>query len=66
MKRYYKTKKACVILKIHPKTLYQWEEKGWIETKRTKGNQRLYNVKKYLNLINKENEEKDIYNICYA
>ena len=69
MEGYYKTKKACEILKIHPRTLYQWEEKGWIETKRTKGNQRLYNVKKYLeenNLINKENEEKERYNICYA
>lgn len=62
MEEYYKTKKACEILKIYLRTLYQWEEKGWIETKRTKGNQRLYNVKKYL----KENNLIYKYNIYYA
>ena len=41
-----KGSKATKILGVHQRTLYQWEEKGWIET-------RLYNVDKYLREIEK-------------
>lgn len=39
---------ASELLGVHQRTLYQWDEKGWIDTIRTNGNKRLYNVKKYL------------------
>jgi predicted site-specific integrase-resolvase len=45
-------KKASEFLGVHQRTLYQWDEKKLIETIRTPGGKRLYNVKKYL-------EEKD-------
>ena len=41
------------ILGVHYRTLYLWDKKGTIETIRTPGNKRLYNVEKYL----KENKE---------
>ena len=41
-------KKASEILGIHQRTLYQWEEKRKIETTRTPGGKRLYNVDKFL------------------
>lgn len=41
-------KEASKILGVHQRTLYLWDEKGEIETIRTSGNKRLYNVKKYL------------------
>jgi predicted site-specific integrase-resolvase len=69
-----KGKKALELLGVHSRTLYQWEEKGKIETIRTSGNMRLYNVGKYLRLqlgieegtddIN-ENCESQL-NICYC
>jgi len=34
-------KEASQILGVHQRTLYQWEEKGEIETIRTSGNKRL-------------------------
>jgi excisionase family DNA binding protein len=39
-------KEASKILGVHQRTLYTWEKKGLIETMRTLGNKRLYNVKK--------------------
>lgn len=68
-------KEASKILGVHQRTLYNWEEKGEIETIRTKGNKRLYNVKKYLalkvknnnicdNLDDLDNKNEKI-NICY-
>ena len=39
---------ASKILGVYYRTLYQWDEKGWIETIRTGGNKRLYNVEKYI------------------
>ena len=39
---------ATKILGVHVRTLYQWDKKGWIDTIRTNGNKRLYNVQKYL------------------
>lgn len=55
-------KQASEILGVHQRTLYQWEEKGWIETIRTQGGKRLYNVNKYLaekqETIKKSNKSK--------
>ena len=48
MDKYVGGKEATKILGIHARTLYQWEEKKWIDTIRTPGNKRLYNVEKYL------------------
>jgi len=67
-------KEASSILGVHQRTLYQWETKQKIETIRTPGGKRLYNVQKFIsenqeyvktnginnNIIN--NEKK---NICY-
>jgi excisionase family DNA binding protein len=41
-------KEASTILGVHQRTLYQWEEKGKIDTIRTPGGKRLYNVEKFL------------------
>lgn len=41
-------KQASEIIGVHQRTLYLWEEKGLIETIRTTGGKRLYNVEKYL------------------
>jgi len=48
MEEYITCRKASEILGVHQRTLYQWENKKRIETIRTPGNKRLYNVKKYL------------------
>ena len=53
-KKYVTGRKASEILGIHQRTLYLWEKNGKIETIRTKGNHRLYNVEKYLK------EQKDL------
>lgn len=45
--------KASKILGVHQRTLYQWDAKKIIETIRTPGGKRLYNVKKYLEEQNK-------------
>lgn len=54
--QYVSGKEASKILGVHQRTLYQWEDKKQIETIRTPGNKRLYNVKKYLEV----NKCKDI------
>ena len=46
--KYMSGKEATKILGVHSRTLYQWDEKGYIETIRTPGNKRMYNVDKYL------------------
>lgn len=74
---YVNTRKATEQLGIHARTLHQWDKKGWIDTIRTPGNHRMYNVKKYLmekQMIDGEqyqpyNEEKvpnERMNIIYA
>jgi len=76
---YISGKEASKILGVHQRTLYQWEEKGQIQTIRTPGNKRLYNVKKYLELnkcknnqieecINLDDLDKkqERLNICYT
>jgi len=46
--RYCGGKEASSILGVHQRTLYNWDARGQIETVRTPGNKRLYNVGKYL------------------
>jgi putative resolvase len=45
---YISGKEASKMLGVHQRTLYLWDSKGLIETIRTPGNHRLYNVKKFL------------------
>lgn len=67
-----KGKKAAEALGVHQRTLYQWEEKGIIEVKRTPGGMRLYNVKKFNDTYNEQIDEQDDidveqdYYICYC
>lgn len=42
--KYIGGKQASKILGVHQRTLYQWDAKGLIETIRTRGGKRLYNV----------------------
>ena len=51
-------KYASEKLGVHQRTLYQWEKKGLIDTIRTPGGKRLYNVKKYINIHKKNEIEK--------
>jgi len=62
--KYVKGKKASEIIGVHQRTLYLWEKKGLIETIRTTGNTRLYNVEKYTKKkeVIKENIEKNVSN----
>jgi putative resolvase len=46
-------KKASELLGVHQRTLYLWDKKKIIETIRTPGGKLLYNVKKYLEGIDK-------------
>jgi putative resolvase len=55
MSGFVKGKKAAEILGVHQRTLYQWDEKGLIETKRTAGGMRLYNIDKYISDSKKAN-----------
>ena len=62
MEEYLSGSKASKILGVHQRTLHNWDSKQLIETIRTPGGKRLYNVKKYLrenetNLNNDINEE---------
>jgi putative resolvase len=65
--KYVGGKEASKILGVHQRTLYQWESKNLIETIRTPGGKRLYNVSKYLeehyelksNINEKNNDETD-------
>ena len=63
--RYFPPKKACKILGVHYKTLYNWTEKKQIETIRTPGGKRLYNVNKYIE-ENVNIKKKEKRNICYC
>ena len=67
-------KDASKILGVHQRTLYLWEQKGKIETVRTPGGKRLYNVKKYLQMNQNIESVSDVtmkspnkkYKICYV
>ena len=58
-------KKASEKLGVHYRTLYNWEKKGKIEVMRSPGGKRFYNVEKYLQDNNKDQEIKLKRNICY-
>jgi putative resolvase len=75
------TKNAKRILGVHVQTLYNWEKSGKLETIRTAGGHRLYNVEKYLKLYGSKNDNyeksltvpatststtNDKLNICYV
>lgn len=62
-KKYLTGKEASSVLGVHQRTLYNWEAKGYIETVRTAGGKRLYNVNKYLG---KETEEIARRKIAYV
>jgi len=53
MEEYVGGQEASKILGVHQRTLYQWDKKKIIETIRTQGGKRLYNVKKYLKSLEK-------------
>ena len=58
-------KEASKILGVHHQTLYKYEKNGLIETIRTPGGKRLYNIKDYLitnNKVTLESKKK----ICYC
>lgn len=63
--KYLSGKEACQILGVHSRTLYNWDEKGKIDTIRTPGGKRLYNVDKYIkdqttNKIYNDNNEENV------
>ena len=53
MEEYVGGREASKILGVHQRTLYQWDKRKLIETIRTPGGKRLYNVKKYLKSLEK-------------
>ena len=62
MEEYVSGQKASELLGVHQRTLYQWDKKKLIETIRTPGGKRLYNVKKYQEQINKNESNFKIVN----
>lgn len=73
---YVSTTKAKEILGVHVLTLHNWEKAGKIDTIRTAGGHRLYNVDKYLREIKQngfdeiknesDDEDNEKLNICYV
>jgi predicted site-specific integrase-resolvase len=61
--KYVSGKQASEILGVHQRTLYNWEKRGIIETIRTDGGKRLYNILKYLN---EHTTQKNKLKICYV
>jgi len=59
-KKFVGGKQASEIIGVHQRTLYQWDEKGLIETIRTPGGKRLYNVEKYLEEKCEENKDDQL------
>jgi putative resolvase len=57
-------KEASKIIGVHQRTLYLWEKKKIIETIRTPGGKRLYNIEKYIKEQECENENKLNNYIC--
>ena len=58
MEEYLSGSKASKALGVHQRTLHNWDEKKLIETIRTPGGKRLYNVRKYLQNREKNEEVK--------
>jgi predicted site-specific integrase-resolvase len=61
MENYLGGKETAKILGVHQQTLYRWEKLGRIETIRSPGGKRFYNVNKYIekNKKGKVNEHSD-------
>lgn len=59
MEEYMSGSKASKILGVHQRTLYLWDANKKIETIRTPGGKRLYNVKKYIETTEK-NKPKEV------
>lgn len=57
-KKYVGGKEASKILGVHQRTLYQWEAKGRIQTIRTPGGKRLYDVEKFVRQMECKDDEK--------
>jgi putative resolvase len=78
MNNYVGGKEASELIGVHQRTLYQWDKKNKIETIRTPGGKRLYNVDKFIKESKCSNDEKCLenlnnldkingkINICYA
>lgn len=66
MTKYLSGKAASELLGVHQRTLYQWEQKGWINTIRTKGGKRFYDVNSYLKEKEEIAYEKRRLKICYV
>jgi predicted site-specific integrase-resolvase len=49
MSKFVGGKEASKIVGVHQRTLMNWDKKGIIETIRTPGNKRLYNISKFIN-----------------
>ena len=63
--KYVNAKEAKKILGVHSMTLRRWDEGGKIETMRTTGGHRMYNIEKYMKENNKNINEEKRENICY-
>jgi len=59
MKQYLGGKEASEVLGVHQRTLYLWDKKGKIETFRSPGGKRFYNVGKYIETNKIEVKEKE-------
>ena len=75
MDNYIGGKEASKIIGVHQRTLMNWDKQGLIETIRTPGNKRLYNIKKYLDKNKCKNnicenlddlDSKNELKICYV
>ena len=67
--KYIPARKAVKILGVHTLTLQNWDKKGKIETIRSAGGHRLYNVEKYLEDSNKnkdKNKKDTRKDVCYV
>ena len=62
MEEYVSGQRASELLGVHQRTLYQWDKKKLIETIRTPGGKRLYNVKKYQEQNNKNESNFKVVN----
>lgn len=56
-------KEASKIIGVHQRTLYQWEEKNKIVTRRTPGGHRQYNVTRFLNDVIVNEDKQYINNV---
>jgi predicted site-specific integrase-resolvase len=63
-KKFVGGKEASKIIGVHQRTLYIWDEKNLIETIRTPGGKRLYNVEKYIKEQECEKENKINNEVC--